>query len=246
MLQIQTFGARALFVGTLAEIFAGDDDVKVAGFAFATDGQKDDEASGAGTGNFLYWDGSNWIRVDTGTVASTAATVKRVTGPATSTDHAIPRWDGVTGALLLDSGVTVDDSDNVLGVVALTMTGALTGKNITSVAADNSTTTYSVQISNNAGSAKVGYGGYGMDNSLGSGGIDYTMKVAGDFILQTNDTPVTRLTVDDNGIVTIANILKIEGIKSGATQGAAGAVADEIWKTASHASLPDNVLLIGV
>ena len=35
-------------------------------------------------------------------------------------------------------------------------------------------------------------------------------------------------------------------IKSGATQAAAGALADEIWKTASHAILPDNVLLIGV
>jgi len=40
--------------------------------------------------------------------------------------------------------------------------------------------------------------------------------------------------------------LKITNIKSGATQGAAGAAADEVWKTASHATLPDNVLLIGV
>ena len=35
-------------------------------------------------------------------------------------------------------------------------------------------------------------------------------------------------------------------VKSGATQAAAGAAADEIWKTASHATLPDNVLMIGV
>jgi len=35
-------------------------------------------------------------------------------------------------------------------------------------------------------------------------------------------------------------------IKSGATQVAAGAIAGEIWKTASHALLPDNVLMIGV
>jgi hypothetical protein len=38
----------------------------------------------------------------------------------------------------------------------------------------------------------------------------------------------------------------IEVIKSGATQGAAGAAAGEVWKSASHATLPDNVLLIGV
>ncbi|MFC2065253.1 hypothetical protein ACFLXB_09190 [Chloroflexota bacterium] len=35
-------------------------------------------------------------------------------------------------------------------------------------------------------------------------------------------------------------------VKSGATQAAAGAAAGEVWKTASHASLPDNVLMIGV
>ena len=35
-------------------------------------------------------------------------------------------------------------------------------------------------------------------------------------------------------------------IKSGATQGGAGAAANELWKTASHATLPDNVVLIGV
>ena len=34
-------------------------------------------------------------------------------------------------------------------------------------------------------------------------------------------------------------------LKSGATQGAAGAAANELWFTASHATLPDNVILIG-
>jgi hypothetical protein len=36
------------------------------------------------------------------------------------------------------------------------------------------------------------------------------------------------------------------GVKAGATQLAAGAAAGEIWKTSGHASLPDNVLMIGV
>jgi len=35
-------------------------------------------------------------------------------------------------------------------------------------------------------------------------------------------------------------------IRSGATQAAAGASANELWKTSGHASLPDNVLMIGV
>ena len=42
------------------------------------------------------------------------------------------------------------------------------------------------------------------------------------------------------------NPLAITTIKSGATQGAAGASANEIWKTNGHATLPNNVLMIGV
>ena len=35
-------------------------------------------------------------------------------------------------------------------------------------------------------------------------------------------------------------------VKSGATQVAAGAQANELWKTSGHATLPDNVIMIGV
>ena len=40
--------------------------------------------------------------------------------------------------------------------------------------------------------------------------------------------------------------IHISSIKSGATQAAAGAAANEIWKTNGHDTLPDNVLMIGV
>jgi len=36
-----------------------------------------------------------------------------VVGPASSTDNAIARWDGVTGKLLQDSGILIDDNDNI-------------------------------------------------------------------------------------------------------------------------------------
>ena len=45
--------------------------------------------------------------------------------------------------------------------------------------------------------------------------------------------------IDSAGAVILA------AMKSGATQAGAGAAANEIWKTASHATLPDNVLMIG-
>lgn len=44
----------------------------------------------------------------------------------------------------------------------------------------------------------------------------------------------------------VFSTLELSSIKSGATQGAAGAAADELWKTLGHATLPDDVVLIGV
>ena len=49
-----------------------------------------------------------------------------------------------------------------------------------------------------------------------------------------------------NQALSINAILSLTQINSGATQAAAGAAAGEIWKTSGHATLPDNVLMIGV
>jgi len=43
------------------------------------------------------------------------AAIDSVTGPGSSTDNAITRWDGTGGDTVQDSGVTIDDSDNVSG-----------------------------------------------------------------------------------------------------------------------------------
>ena len=63
--------------------------------------------SGAGT----------WITAGTGDVV----------GPGSATDNALPRFNGTTGKLLQNSGVIVDDSNNVSGIAGLTIAGALTG-----------------------------------------------------------------------------------------------------------------------
>lgn len=49
----------------------------------------------------------------------------QVVGPASSTDNAVARWDGATGKLLKNSGVIIDNSNNVTGVVNLNATGNL-------------------------------------------------------------------------------------------------------------------------
>lgn len=49
-----------------------------------------------------------------------------------------------------------------------------------------------------------------------------------------------------NQLIRLNAILELTSIKSGSTQAATGASANEIWKTNGHATLPDNVLMIGV
>lgn len=66
------------------------------------------------------------------------------------------------------------------------------------------------------------------------------------FGTKTSSAYNNRLKVHNNGKVEIFQYLNIGNIKSGATQAASGAAANEVWKTNGHATLPDNVLMIGV
>jgi hypothetical protein len=83
--------------------------------------------------------------------------------------------------------------------------------------------------------------------ATGSAGIFKTQSPI-DLILQRSST--TKLTLGASAATFVDTVSAptyfATGIKSGATQGAAGAAADEMWKTASHATLPDNVVMIGV
>lgn len=49
-----------------------------------------------------------------------------VRGPGSSTDNAVARWNGTSGTFLNNSGVIIDDSNNVSGIVNLTTTGNAT------------------------------------------------------------------------------------------------------------------------
>lgn len=56
---------------------------------------------------------------------------------------------------------------------------------------------------------------------------------------QVNDTPA-------NQMIRFNAAVEMPVLKSGATQVAAGAAANELWVTDTHASLPNNVVMIGV
>ena len=75
-------------------------------------------------------------------------------GPATATDNALVRFDGTSGFLIQNSALIIDDSANVTGVAALTMSGVLTvssgGETLTITAnSPANTVTYSTYPSAN-------------------------------------------------------------------------------------------------
>lgn len=51
----------------------------------------------------------------------------RVVGPASATDNTVPKFDGTTGKIVAASGVTIDDSNNMSGIVNLTTVGTVNG-----------------------------------------------------------------------------------------------------------------------
>lgn len=65
------------------------------------------------TGNCMEWtkSGSTLTLTDAGAPCSAGA--GDVVGPASATDNAITRFDSTTGKLIQNSGVTIDDSNNV-------------------------------------------------------------------------------------------------------------------------------------
>lgn len=54
-----------------------------------------------------------------------------------------------------------------------------------------------------------------------------------------------KWTVSKEGVGTFLT-LALTAVPAGATQGGAGVGAGQLWRTASHATLPDNVLMVGV
>jgi hypothetical protein len=56
-------------------------------------------------------------------ITARAEDIGDVVGPASATDNAIARYHETTGKIIQNSGVTIDDSDNVSGIVNLTQTG---------------------------------------------------------------------------------------------------------------------------
>ncbi|PLX12075.1 MAG: hypothetical protein C0598_06640, partial [Marinilabiliales bacterium] len=62
---------------------------------------------------FYFWNGSQWLHLKPEEDSD-------VEGPSSSTDNAIARFDGTDGNKIQNSGVILDDSDNITGVNKIT------------------------------------------------------------------------------------------------------------------------------
>ena len=81
----------------------------------------------------------------------TDAGISETTGPDTSTDNAVARWDGATGEALQNSVVTIGDTGAVAGVTTLAMAGALSG--VTTLAASGTATMAAINASGTVAAA---------------------------------------------------------------------------------------------
>jgi hypothetical protein len=100
---------------------------------------------------------ANNVNITGGTITGVTG-LGDVTGPASSTDNAIARFNGTTGKLIQNSAVIIDDSNNVTGVNTLTTTNlvvnddaTLGGSNADTVAVNGRITT---DLEPNADAAK--------------------------------------------------------------------------------------------
>lgn len=53
-----------------------------------------------------------------------------VLGPASVTDNRLTRWNGTTGDLIQESGITVNDTDDLSGIKDITLSGTVDGRDV--------------------------------------------------------------------------------------------------------------------
>lgn len=96
--------------------------------AYSTTGGKNITELTGTQGDVLYHNGTSWAKLPAGTSGQVLKTNGAaanpswasivggdVVGPASATDNAIVRYDGTTGKLVENSGITIDDSGNLAG-----------------------------------------------------------------------------------------------------------------------------------
>jgi hypothetical protein len=175
-------------------------------------------------------DGTIYITAED-VVTNTDDIATKVTGPASSTNNALARFDGTTGKAVKNGAIIETDSGELL-IGTSAPFGANTVPMTIYTAFASSYASYQTS-STGTGASKGTLVGH--DDTGGATIFNYEDT---GFRVGTNST--IRFVIDNNGYI------YINYIRSGATQAAASASANELWKTSGHATLPDNVVMIGV
>lgn len=93
----------------------------------------EDEGTGLGSFSALNFVGPGVTAVDAGGGVAEITIPGGgggVTGPGSSVDNTLARFDGTSGNAIQDSGIVVDDSDNVAGIGTLNTTGDVNGRDM--------------------------------------------------------------------------------------------------------------------
>lgn len=73
---------------------------------------------------------NNLSDVSSASTARTNLGAGDVNGPGSSTDNSIPRFDATTGKIIQGSGVIIDDSNSLSGLVNITLSGTVDGRDV--------------------------------------------------------------------------------------------------------------------
>ena len=170
-----------------------------------------------------------------------------VRGPTSATDNAVARYDGTTGKLIQNSGVTIDDSGNltVSGTGTSTFAGTVTGGVMTSTGAGYTNSGF--KITNTTASRTTGW-------FLSNAGVSVLRDVTGaaDLVsidlaglLRLNGYGAGTLTTDSSGNVTATSDERAKNITGTFTKGLAEVVKltpkTYTWKEETGLNTTDEV-----
>lgn len=164
----------------------------------------------------LVWNGTSWLSI--ASIISSTGTGD-VVGPASSTDTAIARYNGVTGKIIQNSGVTIDGSNNIVtpGDVAIN------GGDLTSTATTFNLVNSSATTVNFAGGATSAVNvGNSSGTNIVSGKTNFPQGLSGSLTRLTDGT--SYIAAGSN--VTITSSSNGQIIISAATSGSSGGGGD--------------------
>lgn len=122
------------------------------------------------TGTSTLWTSTSSLGISGGSGGS-----GDVVGPASATDNAIARYDATTGKLIQNSGVTIDDTNNIIGVGDMTAANLTATNELTVTTISPYTTTATTTFMGGLATRMRGF-------SLNQG-LEYVFSTVGDAII---------------------------------------------------------------